>query len=205
MLTAMFLTPGTVPPELRLYRGQSFVQVVLLLLALVCVPWLLIVKPYVVWKEMNRIHSQGYTGLSNTAREDPGEMLEMEEEGNGKVLVQDADDEHVNFSPPDSRWDSAYISLVLQEQHDFGEVVIHQIIHTIEFCLGCISHTASYLRLWALSLAYAQLSEVLSKMTLERLLYPTSLFGRVGLAIIGALWLSLTIFILCMMEVRSFD
>ena len=100
-------------------------QVVLLLLALVCVPWLLIVKPYVVWKEMKRIHSQGYTGLSNTAREELDEVLEMEEEGNGKVLVQDADDEHVNFSSPDSRWDSAYISLVLQEQHDFGEVVIH--------------------------------------------------------------------------------
>ncbi|KAK0225032.1 V-type ATPase, V0 complex, 116kDa subunit family [Armillaria nabsnona] len=181
MLINMFLSPGNIKPGTQLYRGQSVVQVILLLMALVCVPWLLITKPYLAWKEMKKIQGQGYVGLNHDApRDSSDDIMEGEEEGNGRAIAEDADEEH--------------------EQHDFGEVIIHQVIHTIEFCLGCISHTASYLRLWALSLAHAQLSEVLWEMTIEGFLNPTGIFGWIGLIIIGAMWFSLTIFILCIME-----
>jgi len=85
-------------------------------------------------------------------------------------------------------------------EFNFGDVIVYQAIHTIEFALGCVSHTASYLRLWALSLAHAQLSEVLWTMVLRIALQMKGITGAVAIFIIFSIFAVLSICILILME-----
>jgi len=86
------------------------------------------------------------------------------------------------------------------EGFDFSEIMIHQGIHTIEYVLGSVSHTASYLRLWALSLAHAQLSEVLWNMVMQIALKQSEWYAPIMLYFIFAFWAVLTVSILVLME-----
>lgn len=92
---------------------------------------------------------------------------------------------------------------------EFGEVMVHQMIHTIEFVLGAVSNTASYLRLWALSLAHAQLSAVFYDMVL---MLPITMgtpedagvATSVGMIVVGFfVWACATMGVLMVMESLS--
>lgn len=88
------------------------------------------------------------------------------------------------------------------EHFDVSELVIHYVIHTIEYVLGSVSNTASYLRLWALSLAHAQLSEVFFTFTVVNVLSVEDSSGFV-IAIGVMLWIVVTLAVLVGMEALS--
>jgi len=83
-------------------------------------------------------------------------------------------------------------------EYSFTDHMITQGIHTIEFVLGAVSNTASYLRLWALSLAHSQLAKVFwEKMILQYGISTGSAFQTfLGFAV----WAGATTGVLLMMD-----
>uniref|UniRef100_A0A7N6ARZ6 V-type proton ATPase subunit a n=1 Tax=Anabas testudineus TaxID=64144 RepID=A0A7N6ARZ6_ANATE len=166
------------PTNKPLYRGQMGIQVLLVLIALACVPCMLIVKTMVLrrqhlWKKHLGTQKFGGVRVGNGPTEDEAGIMDHDQ------LSQHSEE---------------------GDEFNFGDVAVNQAIHTIEYCLGCISNTASYLRLWALSLAHAQLSEVLWSMVMHLGLSSRSGGGFFGLSIIFSAFATLTVAILLVME-----
>ncbi|KAL8407647.1 hypothetical protein RB594_006469 [Gaeumannomyces avenae] len=196
MLIYMFLQPGKIEEGMELYPGQAGVQVFLLLFAFVQVPVLLFLKPFYLRWEHNQARAKGYRGIgehSHVSALDGDDDDDAGRPGNGNRHSLDSD-AGVAMITQDLHGDGEH------EEFEFGEVMIHQVIHTIEFCLNCVSHTASYLRLWALSLAHQQLSSVLWSMTLAPTLKMTGLVGAIAIFISFAMFFCLSVIILIIME-----
>ncbi|XP_065882276.1 V-type proton ATPase subunit a2-like [Euphorbia lathyris] len=164
----MFLSPTDDLDDNQLFEGQKLLQITLLLLALVAVPWMLFPKPFLLKKQHEERHrGQSYAPLGST--EDTFEM--------------------------DSHSDSSK-----HEEFEFSEVFVHQMIHTIEFVLGAVSNTASYLRLWALSLAHSELSSVFY----DKVLLLAWGFNNIIIHIIGVIvFVFATVGVLLVMETLS--
>uniref|UniRef100_A0A8C9TJM2 V-type proton ATPase subunit a n=1 Tax=Scleropages formosus TaxID=113540 RepID=A0A8C9TJM2_SCLFO len=175
-INMFFMAGGTVQP---LYPGQAGLQIFLVVIAILSVPVLLFGKPlYLYWlhnggKSLRMYRVSGYERVRHSSDED--------------ISLLRAHDMEEGVSHGNHPF-------------DFADVFLHQSIHTIEYCLGCISNTASYLRLWALSLAHAQLSEVLWAMVMRVGLRVDTSFGIVFLVPVFGLFAVLTVSILLVME-----
>uniref|UniRef100_A0A3P9MDB5 V-type proton ATPase subunit a n=2 Tax=Oryzias latipes TaxID=8090 RepID=A0A3P9MDB5_ORYLA len=180
----MFLMQGEeVQP---LYTGQHGLQVFLVVIAVFSVPVLLLGKPlYLYWLQHGRQHLGMYRGYERVRRSSDEELY---------LLRTHDEEEGSSYSDLSSSGEKT------TEQFNLADEFLHQAIHTIEYCLGCISNTASYLRLWALSLAHAQLSEVLWTMVMRVGLRMDTALGVLFLVPVFGLFAVLTVSILLVME-----
>uniref|UniRef100_A0A8C2ED11 V-type proton ATPase subunit a n=1 Tax=Cyprinus carpio TaxID=7962 RepID=A0A8C2ED11_CYPCA len=160
-----------------LYTGQMVVQKVLVIVAVLSVPVLLLGKPMHEYITHRRKRPQ--LSVSDPSATSPSDLP---------------------FLISSQFLFSVFPSAIVCKEFDTANVFMHQAIHTIEYCLGCISNTASYLRLWALSLAHAQLSEVLWSMVMSISFRQLSYVGSIIMVVIFAAFAVLTVSILLVME-----
>ncbi|XP_055533644.1 V-type proton ATPase 116 kDa subunit a 1-like [Wyeomyia smithii] len=138
-----------------MFEGQKTIQTIFIFISLLCIPWLLLAKPFYI-------------------------MATRKKHAHGNHVASSGHGGH--------------------DDEPMSEIFIHQAIHTIEYILSTISHTASYLRLWALSLAHAQLSEVLYTMVFQIGLKSDNYVGAIMIWVVFWPWAVLTIGILVGME-----
>jgi len=153
-LIGMFMSVGAVGQDqanawdkckFYLFESQESLQFFFLMVALVCIPWLFAVQPVLVYKAHEKEVAQ------RTHRRIPSSpsaaVAERQSRGGNVHMSEDSASDGDGDDPEDDGF-------------VMGDVIVGQAIHAIEFILGAVSNTASYLRLWALSLAHSQLSEV---------------------------------------------
>ncbi|XP_030853624.1 V-type proton ATPase 116 kDa subunit a [Strongylocentrotus purpuratus] len=172
------------PPDPVMFPGQVEIQKILIIIGVACIPWMLFPKPIIMKLQHDKKVKKAV--MYRDVR-----MLSGKSEETAEVLHHDELEAETSGAAHNASKDDDF---------DFGDTFVYQAIHTIEYCLGCISHTASYLRLWALSLAHAELSEVLWNMMLAIGLRMNGYVGAFAIWAIFAIWGVLTISILLFME-----
>ncbi|XP_037950571.1 V-type proton ATPase 116 kDa subunit a1-like [Teleopsis dalmanni] len=161
-----------------MYFGQPVIEILLLLLAYLSIPVLLLGKPLYLVHQKRKL-----------------KKIQDEEAKNRKLR------DTLTSVRSSLVYTVVQIKKEKEEKVDMSEVWIHSGIACIESILGSVSHTASYLRLWALSLAHDQLSTVLWNMVFAIALKGN--FGWLGgiiIFVIFSIWAVLTISILVVME-----
>ena len=131
MLIYMFLQPGTIEDGEQLYRGQAGLQVVLVLVAVSCVPVMLFLKPFYLRYEHNKARAKGYRGIGETSRVS---ALDDDEDANHQM-----DGVRESFNRESFQGEGDGVAVITQdighgegaEEFEFSEEMIHQVIHTI--------------------------------------------------------------------------
>nr|NP_725837.1 vacuolar H[+] ATPase 100kD subunit 3 [Drosophila melanogaster]AAM68427.1 vacuolar H[+] ATPase 100kD subunit 3 [Drosophila melanogaster] len=168
-----------------MYPNERMIEFALVGIAFCTIPILLAGKPIYLMRRRRKMQQERERDFKRMRRQTIAEMRST-----------------MRYTDDDNSETSRQKSVDNEEEHEMSEIWIHSGIHTIETVLGSVSHTASYLRLWALSLAHDQLSDVLWHMVLTKG-FANTLPLYYGVPVLMATffaWAILTVAILVMME-----
>ena len=212
----LVLKPGTVTEQM--FPGQPALQQLILLVVFFCVPIMLLVKPIMLNRANKKAAKLAHAHDEHEAA--PLKNVPSGSSSDGGAIVASGNgggDHSSNASSVSTNGKAADAHASHgggghggHDEHGFGELFIHQAIETIEFVLGSVSNTASYLRLWALSLAHSQLSDVFWERALVAQIEmsapgedgaPPSPYAWVFVVIGFAAWAAMTGGVLMLMDV----
>ena len=170
------------------YQQENFHAVIIAILVIL-IPVMILPKPFLDYKKYKKKKDQ-----------------KLLQEINNNNINEDnfgEDDKGSNGPLQDNNYYSEEISNEHERNKSFVDFFIGQVIYSIEFILGTVSNTASYLRLWALSLAHAELSKVFFEKTLKQNISDGDYYFGLGFVLIFVGYFvlaNMTIFVLIGMD-----
>jgi len=172
----------------------------MVVLVVICIPIMLFVKP------CSACCCPVYAGMPEFAKDHAEDHQAQNPNGeDSQPLVINTKTADPSVQANMAAWQELLNAEQEHANHDLNELFIHQLIETIEFVLGAVSNTASYLRLWALSLAHSQLALVFLQEILQvpwNNISQTSIAGQtVGSFLIWFPFMAVTFGVLMMMDV----